>query len=194
MMPKLNFLLLLCAFIGACSRDPNSATSTPPSPTSGPAPAPSPDTSGYIKYKVNGNLVTIKNTDAANSDHILCTKQTRLNAYTPTMYLLSGVKDSSNGFGIGIVSDSLLVGNYNLKDGSTLTIYNGQLSELGGIGSGDSLNVNITSYSKGLISGNFSGQFSLVPNPAPAGPIDWSSLPKTAITEGEFKNIKCLYH
>src|ERR1044071_10069660 len=118
-MPKLFLLIVLCAFIGACSRDPNSTTSTPPSL----APAPRSDTAGYIKYKVNGNLVTIKNTDTANSDHILCTKQTRLNAYTPTMYLLSGVKDSSNGFGIAIISDSLLVGNYNLKDGSTLTIY-----------------------------------------------------------------------
>ena len=40
-MPKLNFLLLLCAFIAACSRDPNSTTT---SVTPSPPPAPKPDT------------------------------------------------------------------------------------------------------------------------------------------------------
>lgn len=187
-MPKLYLLILLSAFIGACSRDPNST-----SPTPSPNPTTIPDTAGYIQYKANGNLVTIKNTNTANSDHILCTKQTQLNAYTPTIYLLSGVKDSSNSVYFGIETDSLLVGNYNIKIPDASIKINGQRSELGDVGS-DSLNVNITSYSKGLISGNFSGQLSVLPNPIPAGPLDWSSLPKTSITEGEFKNIKCIYH
>lgn len=181
-MPKLYLLLLFSAFIGACSRDPSSAS---------PGTSPVPDTKGYIQYKMNGNLVTIKNTDTENADHILCTKQTQLNVYTPTMYLLSAVNDGSNSFDFAIVSDSLLVGNNNIVDADLK--YNGQLSQFGDV-SIDSLNVNITSYSKGLISGNFSGQLSLLPNPIPTGPIDWSSLPKTTITEGEFKNIKCIYH
>src|SRR5678815_2867063 len=42
-MPKLNFLLLLCVFIGACSRDPSSTTSTPSvTPNAPPAPTPIP--------------------------------------------------------------------------------------------------------------------------------------------------------
>jgi hypothetical protein len=178
-----SYLVILVGFVFAsCSRDPNNIT-----------PTTSNIVHGELQYKVNGNLVTIKNTDTANLDHVAFTKQTRINAYTPTIYLLSGVKDSNNSVYFGIETDSLLVGNYNIKIPDASIKINGQRSELGDVGS-DSLNVNITSYSKGLISGNFSGQLSVLPNPIPAGPLDWSSLPKTSITEGEFKNIKCIYH
>jgi hypothetical protein len=44
-MPKLNFLLLLCVFIGACSRDPNSTTT---SVTPSPPPAPKPILQLYL--------------------------------------------------------------------------------------------------------------------------------------------------
>jgi hypothetical protein len=175
-MPKLYLLSMLLAFLPACSKDSNSNGAT-------------------LQYKVNGELITMR------GDYILFHK---LN-YGFTFYWL-GADKPPNQWSFDIVSDSLHVGNYvnyvydsaivvgSWSDG-TFMFHNGERSALHF--SGDYININITQYANGYISGNFTAKLS------PSMPFVRGVNPNllfneyrrgtTLITEGLFTNVPCIY-
>ena len=149
----------------------------------------SPD--GTVQYKVNGNLFTIKDISISYVQHVMFAKQLQGTAFP--RYIFSGQKEPYNFLGFGIESDSLTVGNYTYDTTSYLfrqtnwVLYNGAQSVL--YYAGDNMSINITSYSNGFISGNFTAKFT----PFSGTGLDYSKRGTTLITEGEFKNIKCVY-
>jgi len=171
-------------FITLCTRDPNTSNNPPTI------------ADGTFQYKVNGNLVTIKNISIADAEYTVFFKQLQSTAIPHTRYMFNGQKGANNFFGFGIQSDSLTLGNYTYDStyqyasGNVTTMtYNGQQSLL--IYGGDNMNINITAYSNGFISGNLTAK--LTPLPIIIGVPDYSTRGTTLITEGEFKNIKCIY-
>jgi hypothetical protein len=177
-MPKLSLLLFLVALVASCSRDSNI---DPPKAT--------------FQYKVNGNLVIIKNISVADSEYILF-KKTRWGTYS-----IGGYKGASTEMRFGIVSDSLTIGKYIYDSASASAIttwgypsninvivfYNGQLSALAYLG--DSVIINVTAYSNGYASGDFTAKLT----PAGTAAFDYSKRGTTLITEGLFKNIPWAY-
>lgn len=167
------FILLTLA---ACSPDPNNTNNT---------------IAGTIKYKVNGNQVTMTGYDISNAEYVTFYKQLQGSLITHTRYLLNAQKGANNFLAFAIKSDSLGVRNYLMdslyfdQTGNIIMVnYNGQQSSVDY--NGDNLSVNITSYANGMISGTFSGK--LTPDP-----YNYSARGSTVITEGQFQNIKCIY-
>ena len=171
-------------FFASCTRDPNTGNNTPTI------------ADGTLQYKVNGNLVTIKNISIADAEYTVFFKQLQGTAIPHTRYMFNGQKGANNIWVFGIQTDSLTLGNYTYDSTylypshilTTMT-YNGQQSAL--FYRGDVMSINITSYSNGFISGNFTAKFT------PLGSLGtvpaYSTRGTTLITEGEFKNIKCIY-
>lgn len=176
-MPKLSFLLL-AALIWSCSRDTNSANKNS-------------DTlaDGSVQYKVNGSLVTIKSIPGGAGPNFI--KRVQGGPLLQTYYLLNAYQDADNQVSFAIVSDSLHVGNYTYDStyGTYLAdvTYNGHISKQ--FYQGDYININITFYSNGYISGDFTAKLSPFEN----GLMDYSKRGTTLITEGIFKNIPCFY-
>jgi hypothetical protein len=177
-MPKLFLLLPLAAFIASCSKDSAIKSSE-----------------AIFQYKVNGNLVIIKNISVADSEYVLF-KKTRWGTYS-----IGGFKGANTEMRFGIVSDSLTIGKYIYDSASASAIttwgypsninvivfYNGQLSALAYVG--DSIIINITAHSNGYASGDFTAKLT----PANTVGFDYSKRGTTRITEGIFKNIPWAY-
>ena len=168
---------------------------------------------GTFQYKLNGQRVTIKHISGSfgSLEYAQFTKQlagTNLNIgggfggiISRTRYVFNGQNgpNTNNSFSFGILSDSLAIGSYtqdstysgNLSTYTALA-YNGQVSGI--LFTGDYFSVNITSYSNGFISGNFTAKLTPIPV-ALIGvtPIDHRTRGTTVVTEGEFKNITCRY-
>jgi len=151
---------------------------------------------GTFQYKVNGNLVTIKNISFADGEYTMFSKQVLGTVISKTGYMFHAEKGVNNAWGFGIVSDSLTIGNYTYDTTylaastiATTMIYNGAQSAI--FYAGDYISINITSYSGGFISGNFTAK--LTPLPGGGASPDYSKKGTTVITEGQFKNIKCIY-
>jgi len=169
-----------------CSKDHNSADNTPV-----------PDAT--LQCKVNGNLITFKDSTAAG-EYMKFTKYHQGTPSYPTLphttYIFKEEKNSIElALLFGIVSDSLAIGNYTYDSTyyaaslvSAYMSYNATPSVL--IFAGDYINVNITSYSHGYISGNFTAKFTPYPYRLPP---DYRDRGTTLVTEGEFKNVKCIY-
>lgn len=183
-MSKLYSLLILATLIGSCSRDPNNTNSNNTSLAD-----------GTIQYKVNGNLVTIHNVDITGNEYIYFIKQPPGTTNPKVRYMLNAVKQPNDNFVLDVESDSLQLGNYlygitssNFSAPFAGVGYNGQGSVLSY--DGDNININITSYANGFISGNFTAKFTPI---LANGDIDYSKKGTTLITEGVFKNIRCIY-
>jgi len=168
--------MLVAMLIVSCSKDTNSLKDVP---------------DGAVQYKVNGNLFIIQDSSTSNVEHVMIAKQMQGTAFP--RYIFSGRKEPYNFLGFGIESDSLAIRNYTYDSTSYLyrqtnwVLYNGSQSML--YYAGDNLTINITSYSNGFISGDFTAKFT----PSDGTRFDYSKRGTTLITEGKFKNIKCVY-
>src|SRR5688500_1617571 len=143
-------------FFASCTRDPNTANNTPTI------------ADGTLQYKVNGNLVTLKNISIADAEYTVFFKQLQGTGIPHTRYMFNGHNGANYFLVFGIQSDSLSLGNYTYDSTylypsciSTAVTYNGQQSGL--IYGGDLVSINITSYSNGYISGNFTAKFTPFP-------------------------------
>ena len=178
-MKNLFFLILAASIYPSCSKDPDSGSTIPTV------------ADGTVQYKVNGNLVTMRSDNIANAEYVKIYKQLAGTANSHTRYIFQGQNGVNNALGFDIYSDSLTTRNYTYDSTSRfiynyVLIYNGEISGL--LMSGDNMNINITSYSNGYISRNFTAKFS----PVEAN-FNYSKRGTTLITEGAFKNIKCIY-
>ena len=138
-----------------------------------------------MSYKLNGNAVNISVDDADNQS---------INYYTlgcskfAGYYSIEGLSDYGETVFV-FYTDSLTVGNYNYIGtyGDMFFIsYNGTNEYVHA--PSDSMSFNITSYSNGHISGNFSG--ALTPMIAAGNPDNIYGTPGSVlITNGSFKNV-----
>lgn len=148
-----------------------------------------------LTYAVNGNIVTTSVNDpdsqSPNSYELGCSK-TVYPGTNSTIYGLDCIGTTGEMTYI-FFSDSLTVGNY------TYTGIYGDMFVLGYNGTDeyvhdptDSISVNITSYSNGHISGNFSGR--LTPMIMAGNPNNTYGTPGSVlITKGSFKDVPVFY-
>ena len=147
-----------------------------------------------MTYMVNGNTVTNSVSDpdsqSPNAYDLGCSKT----LYGPNsiVYELDCVT-SSGEMGFTFYTDSLTVGNYSYTGiyGDLFVLsYNGT-DEFLHVPS-DSISFNITSYSQGHISGNFSGR--LTPMISAGNPNNTYGAPGSVlITKGSFKDVPVFY-
>lgn len=143
-----------------------------------------------ISYKINGNPVSISVADADNLGP---------NSY-PELYCIKNqgyysfeAVGSTGELTFTFLTDSLAVGTYRYA----ISMYDSFVTEYNGVNEyvyapSDSITVNITSYNKEHISGNFSGVLTPLITPSNVNNIfgQPSSVP---ITNGSFKNVPVLY-
>lgn len=177
---KTFLFLIMIAFV-ACEKDSNDP----------------PDNNGSdatISYKVNDTLVEISGFDINTAQGVYANKVLAGNIIPTTSYHLWAQLGSNNLLTLSFITDSLKTQNYHYDSSSVLTnavvafesvLFNANLSSVSR--ANDFVDINITSYTNGLISGNFTGRMTLSPNvlSGPAG--------TTNITEGKFKNVKMIY-
>jgi hypothetical protein len=139
-----------------------------------------------LSYEFNGEAVNISVPDADNqmpgNYKLVCTKS--------YFYLLQAVGGGE--FTFTFYTDSLTTGNYTYNNSfgdMFITDYNNHPSFVHY--PGDNMNFNITSYSNGHISGNFSGQLTPLIS---AGNVDIYGTPGSVlITNGSFENVPVFY-
>ena len=186
MKTRLLFILSVC--IIACSKEkPSPARPTPP---------PQVDSSS-ISFRLNDTLVTIKgglNSYLTNSEGVYASKV--LTPYPKWVYNISAKSGFFNDLLLQIYTDSLQVQPYNYfltqpyywvvpDQGLFLGIqYKNMDYQI--FLPNDSVNVHITSFSNGYISGTFSAD--LTPTET-ANPVPGSAK----ITDGSFKNLQIVY-
>lgn len=139
----MKYILPIIAIIFfSCKKDPSTPSGT--------------NASGSIEFKVNGGAMVMDNVDLLTGQYVVFYKQ--LQGIAPkTRYLLNAQKGANNVLIFTIVTDSLQKTNYHTSGGLTLADfalnYNGQTSGI--LSQGDYFDINITNYSNGRISGNF---------------------------------------
>jgi hypothetical protein len=140
-----------------------------------------------LSYKVNGNAVSISVNNADNQNPALytlgCTKLVN-------HYILDGLSNSGE-ITFTFYTDSVAVGNYkytSLYGDMFFISYNGTNEFVHA--ASDSMSFNITSYTNGHISGNFSGLLTplLDPNNNTYGPPG-----SVHISNGTFQNVPVFY-
>lgn len=143
-----------------------------------------------LSYEINGNPVSISVPDADNQGSsaypsLYCSKD-------PGSYILQGVGNTGY-FVFSFYTDSLKVGNYKYTGANGeifFTDYNNNNAFI--YAPTDSMSFNITSYTKGHISGNFSGV--LTPMISAGNPYNtYGTASSVSITKGSFKNIPVFY-
>ena len=135
-----------------------------------------------LRYEINGTPVNISVEDAdrqlPGSRKLYCLKS--------TSYLLEAIGSSGN-FVFTFYTDSLKVGNYKIP-GSYGPLY---VTTFGWpqyiYGASDYMSFNVTSFTDGHISGNFSGQLTPWTNPA------YGTIGSAVIKNGSFTNIPVFY-
>ena len=140
-----------------------------------------------LSCEINGNQVKISVSDADNQTPgyytLACTKS--------GFYVLQAV-GAGGEFTFSFYTDSLTTGNYkytgNFGD-IFITDFNNSPSFVHDFN--DSMSFNITSYTNGHISGNFSGQ--LTPLISPGTPDIWGTAGSVLITNGSFENVPVFY-
>jgi len=185
---KTSLLIILSVCIISCSKN----KQLPASPT----PQPQVDSS-LISFRFNDTLVTIKgglNSYVTNREGVYASKV--LTPYPKWVYNIIAQSGFYNDLYLQIYTDSLLVQSYNYF---LTQPYYWVVPDQGlflGIGyknmdyqiylPSDSVNVNITRYSNGYISGTFSADLTPmdVANPIPGS---------TKITDGSFQNLQVVY-
>jgi hypothetical protein len=155
-------------------------------------PIPTVNTTGSVSYKVNGIVVTIDNANILSGEGVIFAKQLKGSILQATRYALNAQKGSNNALVLSIQTDSLQLIPYHydsaavsLNPGGLLfdLDFNGQIGAL--IFTGDTFDIEISSYQNSTISGTFSGKLSSGPN--------YNSRGSILITEGEFKSIPVIY-
>lgn len=142
-----------------------------------------------LSYNINGNAVTISVNDADNQSTIPyytlgCSKN-------PGYYNLDAITNSGETT-FSFYTDSLAVGNYKYSGtyGDMFFIdYNNTAEYVHA--PADSMSFNITSYTNGHISGNFSGV--LTPLITAGNPNTYGSPGSVLITNGSFTNVPVFY-
>jgi hypothetical protein len=158
---------------------------------------------GTIRYKINGELVTYDNKQAESEDLLyVAGGKNRIYPMGDVFYVIEGHSHKSNKelFQAMIFTDSLLVQNYRY-DSSDLNLYGPILNIDHNISvpqpstaevrsslyfAGDYVNINVTSYSNGRVSGTFTARLS----PQTANYFDYEKRGSILITEGQFSNVK----
>lgn len=142
-----------------------------------------------LSYQLNGTTVSVTVDDADNQDHsyyrLGCSKPFR----TYTLDALTDFGETAFPF----YTDTLSVGNYKYTGGNGEMFfldYNNQAEYV--YAPSDSMSLNITSYSNGHISGNFSGVLTPL---VTAGTINniFGDPSSIHITNGTFKNVPVFY-
>ena len=185
---KTSLLIILSICIISCSKNKQS----PARPT----PHPQVDSSS-ISFRFNDTLVTIKgglNSYLTNREGVYASKV--LTSYPKWVYNISAQSGFYNDLLLQIYTDSLLVQPYNYfltqpyywvvpDQGLFLGIqYKNRDYQI--YLPNDSVNVNITSFSNGYISGTFSADLTPMDS---ANPVSGS----TKITDGSFQNLQIVY-
>jgi hypothetical protein len=148
-----------------------------------------------MTYMINGNTVTNSVNDPDSQSPVYyqlgCSK-TLYPGTNSTVYILDCVGTTGETTFI-FATDSLTVGNYSYTGiyGDIFVLsYNGADEFIHDLS--DSISFNITSYSKGHISGNFSGR--LTPMITAGNPYNtYGPSGSVLITEGSFKNVPVFY-
>ena len=143
-----------------------------------------------LSYKINGNAVNVSVDNADNPGPgfytLGCSKY-------PGYYSLGAISANMGEFGFAFYTDSLIVGNYKYTgaNGDIFFInYNGTNEYVHA--PSDSMSLNITSYTNGHISGNFSGVLTpLVTADATNNVYGVSS--SVFVTNGSFQNVPIFY-
>ena len=157
--------------------------------------APGANSVATMTYEVNGNTVTtsVKDPDSQSPTgyQLGCSKTP--NPGTNSSYYDLDCISTSGEMTFIFGTDSLTVGNYALTGiyGDMFVLsYNGEDEFLHD--PSDSISFNITSYSQGHISGNFSGR--LTPMITAGNPNNvYGSPGSVLITNGSFKNVPVFY-
>lgn len=146
-------------------------------------------TTATLSYKINGTAVNISVADADNQDASSYTLGCSKN---PGYYSIDALS-SSGEFAFSFYTDSLIAGNYKYTgaDGDIYFIDYNNTSEYVHAPS-DSMSLNITSYSNGHMSGNFSGVLTPLVTPSTNNNIFGISS-SVFITNGSFQNIPVFY-
>lgn len=173
----MKYILLLTIILFSCKKDPSTPSGT--------------DARGSIEYKVNGSAMVIDNVDILNAQYVVFYKQ--LQGVVPnTRYLLNAQKGANNAFVFAIVTDSLRKINYHY-DSTFQSVfpgfgfnYNGQTSGI--VSKNDYFDINITDYSNGRISGNFTAALTPVSVFTGYGPAS-----SVKVTEGKINNVQVIY-
>lgn len=145
-----------------------------------------------MTYAVNGNIVTntVIDPDSQNpAAYQLGCSKTLYQGTTSTVYNLDCVSATGE-LTFTFLTDSLTVGNYNLTGAYDMFVlsYNGANEYV--YAATDSISFNITSYTKGHISGNFSGQLTPL---VQSGFSIQADGPPVSITKGNFKDVPVFY-
>jgi hypothetical protein len=141
-----------------------------------------------LSYEINGNIVTLSVDDAYNQNPNSYTLGCSKSGY----YSLSALT-SFGEFAFAFYTDSLTVGNYKYTGAfgdMFFTRYNGVNEYVHA--SSDSMSFNVTSYSNGRISGNFSGALTPLLRPSTISNI-FGDPGSVLITNGSFENVPVFY-
>ena len=146
-------------------------------------------TTATLSYKINGTAVNLSVADADNQGATSYT----LGCSKDQGYYSLDALTSSGEFAFSFYTDSLIAGNYKYTAayGDMFFIDNNNTAEYVHAPS-DSMSFNITSYSNGHISGNFSGVLTPL---VTAGAINnvYGISSSVFITNGSFQNVPVFY-
>ncbi len=143
------------------------------------------DETATLSYEINGTAVKVSVRDADNQAGGYYT----LACYKSNGYHFSGITDNGE-FTFRFYTDSLKVGNYNYTaTGEYVTDFGHPCYMAGPT---DYMNINVTSYKNGRISGNFTGQISPATTQGPYGPV-FGAYGSVVIRNGLFSNVPVIY-
>jgi len=150
--------------------------------------------SASMSYQMNGVLIKTTANNANNNiggyHQLLCEKATyTINNADYYRYVLS-LGSTSGELTVLLYTDSLQTRNYVLR-GTNEHILSYNNTNAYTRYATDSMSVNITAYSNGRISGNFSG--SLTPSIIEGAPTIYGDPGSISITNGTFENVPVLY-
>jgi len=145
---------------------------------------------GRVQYKVNGELVVIDHVNMISNQYCVFVK-TIVGTPGETEYHFAASNGQDPTVAMTVKTDSLQIKNYHLNydSASPLLFYlkhKGLNASL--FSSGDQVDMNITSYKDGLISGTFTA--TLTPTPDNPAGHEANSI---KITEGTISNVDAVY-
>jgi hypothetical protein len=135
-----------------------------------------------LSYEVNGTSVAVTVDDADHQPDY----SRRLYCQKTSAYYVEAITDYGE-FTFYLFTDSLKVGSYSypsLSGGLFIADYPGPNFVYYAT---DYMNINVTSYENGHISGNFSGLLTPKPNDI------WGVASSTSVTNGSFSNVPVIY-